>query len=670
MKYPNLLMPLRVGNHVLKNRLIYPNASPHFLQGPENYPAEGYRAFVANLARNGAAVVNVAEWNNPNQRKFPSDMDISHMQSFDLTDPAVHNYLSQMAEEVHFYGSKLIVTLNLEFQPGYTLNGGPAPFAPGGGDTQPVPRKLIPEAVQRNVERARFYKNLGFDGVSIRCDADMLPADQPRQDEYGGSLENRTRFLREVLTRIKETFGSDFLIEGVIAWEQPDGYGIHQRANGGYFKEDAVAFIRLTEGIIDIMQIRENNGCTSHPTGYNSLPGVHPALDFALEMKNAGVKTLMEPIGGFQDPEEMECALAEGKCDLFGAARAFMADYDYGKKLYAGQGENIVPCLKCNKCHGTILPEHEPWVSVCSVNPVMGKWGKLARMLGGQRTGSKKVAVIGGGPAGMRAALFAAEQGHQVALFERSGQLGGQLFHSDYFSFKWPVRNYRDWLVRQLEHSAVEVHMNTEPTPEEIRAGSYDAVLAATGAQAVVPRSIEGLWNEDGTRKAEVLTCLDALPLEKTLGKHVIICGGSEVGMETAMFLCEQGHEVTVLTRQKELGHNASKLHYITTAWVRRNPDGSAEERPAWEHYSGLHGKVCVTTKRVNGTTVTYTEADGAERQITGDSVLICGGMKPNLEQAMKYAGLSDQFFPIGDCNGAGNLQRCNEEAYARVMIL
>lgn len=670
MKYNHLLNPIRIGNHIIKNRMVYPNASPHFLQGPEDYPAEGYRAFVANLAKNGAAIINVAEWDNPDQRKFPVDMDISHMQSFNMKDPAVHNYQSQMAEEVHFYGSKLIITLNYEMPEGYSLNGGFAPFAPGGGVTKPIPVEMISEAIEKNVQKAKMYKLLGFDGMSVRCDSDIIPTVDPRQDKYGGNIENRTRFIREWMMAVKKELGNDFIIEGVVAWEQPDGYGPNTRVLGGYFETDTIQFIKETEGIIDLLQIRENNVCTSHPTGYCFTKGVHPALEFASKMKTMGVKMLMEPIGGYQDPEEMDEAIKAGKCDLFGVARAFLSDYEYGKKLYEGRGADVVPCLRCNKCHGTILPEHEPWLSVCSVNPLMGKSAKIGRMLEGEDGTKKKVAIIGGGPAGMRASLYAVEKGHSVTLFEKTNQLGGQLFHSDYFSFKWPVRDYKNWLIDQIQKSAVEIRMSTEPTPEGLKEEGYDVILAATGAVNSVPFSIDGLRNEDGSVKETTKTCLDILGHEKSLGKHVIICGGSEVAVETAMYLCENGHDVTILTRQKEIGHNCSKLHYITCAWIKRNPDGTATESPAWEQYENLKGIVNVHTHKVDGGTVWYEDANGKEHSITGDNVIICGGMHPLMDEAMKYAGISNRFYAIGDCNGAGNLQKCNEEAYARTMIL
>lgn len=124
-----------------------------------------------------------------------------------------------------------------------------------------------------------------------------------------------------------------------------------------------------------------------------------------------------------------------------------------------------------------------------------------------------------------------------------------------------------------------------------------------------------------------------------------------------------------MLTRQKRLAHNASGLHYITMAFVKAGPNGEARESPAWEMYDNLTGITGAETTQVQGNTVTYVDAEG-EHTITGDSVVICGGMTPLTDEAFAYAGLTDAFYAIGDCNGAGNLEVCNREAYSRAMIL
>lgn len=539
MRYQKLLSPIMIGGQIIKNRLTYPNASPHFLQGPETYPAEGYRAFTANLAKNGAAVINVAEWANyPQQRHGPMDLDMTHMQAFDMTDPAVHNYVSQMCEEVHFYGSKIILTTNIVYPEGFSLYGGKG-FGPFGKATEKLPAEKISEVIGLTVDKTRRYRNLGFDGVSFRCDMLMNPGGV-REDLYdGGTVENRTRLFHELCEAMRRAFGKGFIIEAVLAWEQNNGYGGNAKMGGGYCEDDALEFCRLFDDVVDILEVREHDGCRSHPTGYSMKPGDHPAVAFCEKAKRPASKMLMKPIGGFQEPDEMERYLTEGKCDMFGVARAFMADSEYGKKLYEGRGEDITPCLKCNKCHGVMLPEPAPWTSVCSVNPLQGLGHKLHRMVE-EGTAPKKVAVIGGGPAGMRAAIYAAQRGHDVTLYEKSGQLGGQLFHGDYFPFKWPIKNFRNWLIYELGKSGVKVLMNTEPTKQMIVAGGYDAVLAATGAKLNIP-DIPGLKDGEGKLNPGYMTWADATRSPEKLGQHVVIIGGSEVGTETAMVSVRSG---------------------------------------------------------------------------------------------------------------------------------
>ncbi|NTV91395.1 MAG: FAD-dependent oxidoreductase, partial [Clostridiales bacterium] len=546
-KFRQLLSPIMIGNVIIKNRMMYPNASPHFLQGPETYPAEGFRAFMADLAKNGAAIITLAEWNNPHQRVSPIE-DGKRMQSFDLNDPSVHNYFSQMANEIHFFGSKLLVGADVDMPTGYTLNGGPAfgPPVPGAPkENKPLPKEMMPEVIGKFIEKLKMYRSFGYDGVAMRVDHVMALSPFSRKDEFGGSVENRTRFIRMVFSRVKAEMGNDFILEACVAGEQPHGYGGH---NSGYTLGDGIQFAKLCDGVVDILQVRESDVTRSHPTGYTFKKGEHRNIEYCRAMKAAGVKrTLLEPIGGYQDPDELESYLESGACDMFGMARAFMCDPEYGKKLYEGRGEDIVPCLWCNKCHGTVLETPDPWLSVCSVNPKLGIGHKLDRLVSAPEK-SSKVAVIGGGPAGMKAAIVAAERGHDVTLFEMTDTLGGQLVHGDHFQFKWPVGEYKNYLIRRLGQVGVHVVMNTAPAPGELDAADFDVVFAATGAAPAVPDCIDGLTEPDGKLKPAYRTCFETFGKEKELGKRVIIIGGSETGVETAMYLCDNGHEVTVLT--------------------------------------------------------------------------------------------------------------------------
>ena len=676
-KYQHLLSPLKLGNVVIKNRTMFPNASPHFLQGPENFPAEGLMAFYTNLAKNGCAIITLAEWSNPNQRNGPYYSDMVHMQNFDFSDPAVGNYFSQLADDIHFYGSKILVGISFpDFPEGYSLNGSKA--MPGGMGpmgprpaTEPAPKEMIQQNIQDFVEKCRRFRAYGYDGYSMRVEGNLaagggMMGRSMRTDEYDGStLENRTRYILECADAVKKAF-PDWIIEFGIAGEQPRGY---TGGMEGYTLDTAIEFAKLCEGRIDILQLREKDMCKSHPTGFTFQKGEHAVIDYAAAIKAAGVKKLaLQPVGGFQDPEELDRYIAEGKCDIIGMARAFFADAEYGKKLYEGRGDDITPCLWCNKCHGTILDDPDPWISVCSVNPKMGIEHKLGRMV--DPVGKlKKVAIIGGGPAGMRTAIYAAQRGHSVTIYEKTDRLGGQIIHGDYASFKWPIGEYKAWLIRECGKLGVKVILNCAPTPEMITANGYDAVIACTGAAPKIPASMEGFADENGKLKDEYWFCTDVFGHEAELGKNVVIVGASETGIETGMYLCENGHNVTLLTRQASIGHDCSRLHYITMAFVGPDPETGREGmRPAWEAYDNLKGITKVTTKKVEGNKVFYVDEAGAEQVIEADSVVLCGGMKPLTDDALAFANAADEFFLVGDCNGCGNLQKVNRQAYSRAM--
>lgn len=334
------------------------------------------------------------------------------------------------------------------------------------------------------------------------------------------------------------------------------------------------------------------------------------------------------------------------------------------EKCLTGRGEDIVPCIWCNKCHGTMTP---PWISFCSVNPRLGIDPMLLKTLP-EGHSSKKTAVIGGGPIGMRAAIMAAQQGHQVTLFEQTDYLGGQLKHSDYVSFKWPLRDYKNYLVRQLRKNGVTVRMQTKATPGLLEQEGFEAVIAATGAVPNIPAFAQ---DAEGKLLPGLKTCLDVFGHEAELGKRVVIVGGSETGVETGMHLCELGHKVTVLTRQFELAHDASHLHAITMAIVTYDPEDHHEIiKCAWEKYPNFRGIVHASTTAVTPTSVTYLDQDGVSHRLEADSVVICGGMKAQRDEALAFYGAAPRFFMTGDCEKVANLQAGNRSAMGKVAQL
>jgi len=640
--------------------MIAANSLPHFLQGPEPFPAESVIDHVAGLARNGAAIVAFADWSNPLQREAWAP-DISRFPMYDLADPSVHNYLSQLADAVYFYGSMLSLAVRIFGPSGYEVCDAPPPpkdIDPdivameqmpifmsqlSKGDTGPskaMTEEKMLQVADGVAERASFYRSLGFDAITVHMayrfgmlGTFFSPLTNKRTDRYGGGLENRARFPLDVCRRIREVCGPDFLIEAQVS---PDG-------PGGNTVEDLVGFAKLAEGVIDILQIRAEDGGLAHPIGYNSVEGEPLTLQYAEAIKRSGARIVVAPVGGFQDPADNDRYIREGRIDMVAMARAFICDPDYHRKIVEGRGQDVVPCIRCNKCHVPSMTG--PWVSVCSVNPTMGIAHRLERMVAAPNA-RLKVAVVGGGPAGMQAAVVAAGRGHEVTLHEKSDYLGGQLRIADISAAKWPLRKFKDYLVRQLDTVGVHIRLNTPATPELVRAEGYDAVLVALGAAPNIP-------DIPGARDGFVRGPLDAYDDHGSLGHRVVVVGGSQTGTETGMFLAEHGHEVTVLTRQAALASDATPIHYVEIV------------REVWNHLEGFRSITRATTTAIAPGLVTYRDGEGVGRIIEADDIVLCGGMNPRTDEALSFYGSAPRFFTIGDCSDVGSVQTCVRSAFA-----
>lgn len=679
--YPNLQKPLLVQGVILKNRLYGTKGLPHFMQAQEEFPSENVIRYYAGLAKNGAAVVTVKGMAKLRDRKQMKG-DSAHMTMWDIENPATFNAMAQIANMIHYYGSRAFINIQRLQPNGVNISevtpelmgrlGAPMGMAMGREITKDEIRAMI----QEWVDTCRLYQDLGYDGVNIYASYQasifanaFSPLVNRRTDEYGGSLENRARLILELAQAIKAACGKKFLVELQFSGEE----GIE----GGYTIDDTVELLRLCEGYVDIVHIRAANGDLAHTTGLNSVEDAPITLAYSEAIKKAGVRVITAPNGGYQDPDLIEKWIAEGKMDMAAMCRSFICDFEYYDKIVEGRPEDITPCIRCNNCHG--INFDGPWFSFCSVNPELGLYGRKD-LLAPPAARKKKVAVIGGGPGGMRAALVARQRGHAVTLYEKNSVLGGQLIHADYCSFKWPLKKYKDWLIAQLDKQGVTVRMNCAPTPEEISAGNYDAVIAALGA---VPKK-PGI---PGDSAPEIWNPIDVFGREEQLGHRVVVVGGSETGIETALYLCEHGHEVTVLSRQKQLASDANQIHYIsalrtyysntetfryavnaTTTQVGPNVVSFTVQNPAppkpmgGEIKMGGMGPMPMMPGH-SGKPSAYPE-DGSYT-IACDSVVVCGGVAGESEQALRYADCAPQFFVVGDCEQPGRVYQCTRSAYA-----
>ena len=632
------------------------NSLPHFSQGPERYPADPTIAHFMGRARTGAAFVTMAAFeDSPDAPQFPDFLDMSHFPDFDLRDPRCQNYMTELVEGMHAVGSLVsgsLFSANKKFRyedeqgnveiidanpPVDQTLGATSMMIQTTGDE--VSKEALYKIIKSYGQRTAVYKRLGFDAVTIHMSYRaqipgqlLSPLGNKRSDEFGSdSPENRARFALEMLKEVRRVAGNDMLIEIQFSAEEP---------KGGYTLEEGLEYLKMFEPYVDIVQVRSAEGDPNHPITFELNPT--PFLELAGRIKAAGLDFAVSNVGGFFDPDAADRAIAEGKLDLVAMARAWISNPDYGELLYAGRADDLIPCLRCNKCHGR--GKRDVFTTTCSVNPRFGLEA-VDRYLVTPVTEKKNVAVIGGGPGGMRAALYLRERGHTVTIFEAAAKLGGAICHADYIPFKWTLKQYKDWLIHQVEKQGVKVVLNTRMTPEQLD-DKFDAVIAAVGAEPIVPR----IPGADGPN---VTIATDAIMNSEKIGKHVVVIGGGEVGVEAGMFLAQNGREVTVIEMRDELAADTTFIHYRSMF------------QAAWEAIPSFHYVLNATAKEIAADHVTYTDCDGTDRDIPADSVVLSVGMRAKSDEALAFYGSAKRFYMIGDCKKPGTIQTTNRTAYA-----
>lgn len=663
-EYYHMLQPVRVGKLILKNRLAASNSVLYFLQGEERYPSQALITHVANKARNGAAIVEVrgiAPQTGPG-RVAPAEGLFLHMAEFDLYDSKAQNYLSQLADAVHMYNSRICMNLACRIYPGYDVSAG---LPPRPGLTEPsleLSREQLYEIADEFAVQARILQSLGFDMAAMHMayrhqyTGRMLsPLLNHRADEFGGGIENRARFPLLCCQKIKEACGKDFPIQVQISAEENlndpmakyDTLGTSMVGGEnavGFSLEDAVAFARMaSQGYVDILQLRGGLVDPSHPTGFT--PEETPFLHYAELVKKslpADTKMLIEAIGGFQYPDTVERALADGRCDLVAMARTWISNSAYGKCIQEDRADDIVPCIRCNKCH--IAAFNDGWRSSCSVNPLMGVEHRYEQAVEPPAR-KKKIAVIGGGPAGMKAAITLCDRGHTVTLYERSDALGGLIRHADFVDFKWPLRRYKEYLAAQVGKRDIRVRLNTEAVPAEIAAEGYDTVVAAVGADHIVPPL-------PGLESSGYITAEKVFGREAELGHRVVVIGGGEIGVETGLHLARSGHRVHILEMKEELAADAAPLHYRDMF------------KAEWENTDRLTWTTRARVTEIRGGKVCYVCSDGQEGEIAFDTLVLAAGTAANAEQAMDFYGTAGEFHMVGNCVVPGGLNTVNRNTY------
>ncbi len=458
--------------------------------------------------------------------------------------------LSKIAEAVHQYGAKISVQLTAGFGrvgPPRQQGLGAIPIS-----ASPTPCYFTPEVIARPIttqeaeelsqafgEAAKRCRMAGVDAIELHghqgylLDQFMSELWNQRNDKYGGSREKRLTFAREAITAIKREVGEDL----PVIYR----FGIDHYLEGGRSVEESLWIAKQLEAMgVDALHV--DAGCyeTSwwpHPPTYQ--PG-GCMVDMAEKVKPV-VKVPIITVGRLQYPILAERVLQEGKADFVAIGRGLLADPDWPNKVMEGRLDDIRPCLGDHD--GCLAELVSGKTTSCTVNPACGHEKEWALT---PIKNKKKLLIVGGGPAGMEAARVAALRGLDVTLWEKTSRLGGNLWPASVPEFKKDLRDLMNYQVTQLKKLPVKIEFDREATADDIINFGADSVILATGA-------IQENLHIPGINRHEVITAVTLLLNKTEVNKSVLVMGGGLIGCETAVYLAQKGHQVTLTSRRANI---------------------------------------------------------------------------------------------------------------------
>jgi mycofactocin system FadH/OYE family oxidoreductase 2 len=629
-QFKYLFTPFKIGPITLRNR-IFSSAHITQLADQNNLLDERYIEYQRTKARGGLGLTICGMMNvMPNSREFLFIQEIY--------DERVVPRLRQLAEAVHQEGAKVFAQLvhtgremdtEISRQPSW----GPSSIPPI-AVFHDVPKEMeiedIKEVVKAFGRSAGFAKKAGLDGVEIHgasgylVEQFMSPYSNKRTDEYGGSMEKRLRFLLEVIDSIREAAGDDFVLGIRMAGDE--------LVPGGYTLDEMKQIAQKLEagGKIDYISI----SAPFYEAFMTMGTGMHTPLGLYAGQCGQFKEAVDLPIVTafrINDPVQAEKLLADGVVDLVGMARALIADPELPNKAREGRLDEIRSCIACNQgCLGRIFKQKS--IS-CLQNPEIGR----EKEIGAFETvkTKKKVMIIGGGPGGMEAARVARLRGHEVVLYEKEKELGGQVN----LAIKVPIRNefggcirYR---IKQMEILGVRVNLGVEVTPEVVEKERPDAVVVATGSRPFTP-PIPGVDQDN------VVNVWHLLQEKGTIGERVVVVDGGEGHWQCCSvveYLAEKGKEVEIITPLMFVGMELVTTGDLAAFYIRMRA-------------KGVVFSPNTALMEVSGKTVVVLDIFAqAARKIEGvDTVVLAMGNRANNQVYRELKGKVKELHAVGDC--------------------
>ena len=675
-RYEHFLSPITIRGKTWKNRAV---AAPMGGAEVENGRLTEHGKYFIDFYTQG----DLAEY-------ILGETDISRIgsrspgeQYFELRDPLNQQGLRECAERIHSHG--VLATVEL-CHCGATKIGAPGSRVIGpsayvresdGVQVEEMTPAEISGTIADFAEAARIVADCGFDGAVIHAGHEWLPHQfmsrktNRRTDRFGGSLENRARFLVLVMEAVREACGEDFIIECRVS-------GSENEADPGYTDEEMRRMCTIFSRHCDIIHV--SAGRYYNPVDTKMMSCMYQEhgcnVETAAEIRKQAAAAVAV-VGGINDPDMCEDIIASGKADFVVMGRQRLADPQFVSKCAEGRSDEIRGCIRCMRCFpgplehvmaelaaaGGGLPGGGPMpggtdgpspmqkifeqLSRCTVNPEY-KHGPAVRQPGPERL--RRVLVVGGGCAGMQAAITAAQRGHRVTLVEKTARLGGILNFAGDDPTKCDLTRLARAMEAELRALKVDVRLNTPFSPALLAQEAPEAVIAAVGS-AVTDKGVPGMDSP------HVLSAMDAYRKNVDFGRRAVVIGGGQTGCETAEHIARTGCRVTLVAKHGRLCPDAYRLHGIKLRALLEELGCEV-----------LYGCVCSEVTKTG--VIVRTVSGDKERFVEADCIVNALGMEPVSCEAIEKACAGLAYYAVGDCVRARNVCDALEEGYLAAVRL